>query len=76
MNEQDIKKVFERVMRWPAQQQREAAEMLLALEADEGEFYHPTEDEWAAIQQGMLEADRGEFATDKEIEELFRKWGK
>jgi hypothetical protein len=34
--------------------------MLLALEAHEGEFYHPDDDEWAAIQQGLDQAKRGE----------------
>jgi predicted transcriptional regulator len=28
-----------------------------------------------AIQQGIKEADRGNFATDKEVKKIFKKWG-
>ena len=28
-----------------------------------------------AIQQGIKEADRGHFATDKEVKKTFEKWG-
>ena len=76
MTKHNVKKVFERVLSWPAARQEEAAEMLLAMEAQEGEFYHPTEDEQAAIEQGLREADAGDFASEAEMEELFRTWGK
>ena len=76
MSKHDVRKVFERVLTWPPDRQEEAAEMLLALEAREGEFYQPTEEEWSAIQRGLREADAGDFASDAEIEELFRTWGK
>ncbi len=35
--------------------------MLLLLEARRGELYHPTDDEWAAIEEGLAQARRGEF---------------
>jgi predicted transposase YdaD len=76
MTKHDVRKVFERVLTWPSDLQDEAAEMLLAMEAREGEFYHPTAEEWAAIEQGMREAGAGEFASEAEMEELFRTWGK
>ena len=28
-----------------------------------------------AIQEGIKEADRGNFATDKEVKKAFKKWG-
>ncbi len=28
-----------------------------------------------AIQEGIKEADRGNFATDEEVEKVFKKWG-
>jgi predicted transcriptional regulator len=28
-----------------------------------------------AIQEGIKEADRGNFATDKEVKSAFKKWG-
>ncbi|WBU30944.1 hypothetical protein OOZ54_05470 [Rhodopseudomonas palustris] len=47
-----------------------AAQQLLALEAREGEFYQPDDDEWAAIEQGLAQARRGEFASADEIAAL------
>lgn len=75
MTKEEIKAVLERVMSWPPERQQEAAEMLLVLEAQEGEFYHPSDDEWAAIQEGLEQARRGEFATDEEMEALWKRFG-
>ena len=35
-------------------------------------------DEWqiAEIKKGLLEADRGEFATDEEVAAVFSKWSR
>jgi predicted transcriptional regulator len=49
--------------------------MLLALEAREGEFYHPDDDEWALIQQGFAQAKRGETVSAEEIAALFKSRG-
>jgi len=76
MTKHEIKAVLDRVLTWPADQQENAAELLLALEARAGELYHPTEEEWAAVQAGLAEANRGEFATDEEMRELWQNWGK
>jgi predicted transcriptional regulator len=46
--------------------------MLLALEAREGELYHPSEDEWAAIEEGFAQAKRGEAVSADEIAALFK----
>ncbi|HEU0084848.1 MAG TPA: hypothetical protein VFQ87_18495, partial [Bradyrhizobium sp.] len=55
------KEILERVLTWPQERQQDAAELLLALEAREGEFYDPDDDEWAAIEEGLAQAKRGEF---------------
>jgi hypothetical protein len=49
--------------------------MLLALEAREGELYHPGDDEWAAIEQGFAQAKRGESVSADEIAALFKPRG-
>jgi hypothetical protein len=72
MSKDQIKAVLERVLTWPPDRQKDAAEMLLWLEAKEGEFYHPADDEWAAIQEGLAQAERGEFVSDEEMD-AFRK---
>ena len=76
MTKHEVKAVLERILSWPPEQQEEAAELLLALEARAGEFYHPTDEEWAAVQEGLAEADRGEFLSDEEMERFWRTWKK
>lgn len=76
MTKHEVKAVLDRVLSWPSERQDEAAELLLALEAREGEFYHPTDEEWLAVQEGLAEADRGEFVSDEEMEKFWRTWKK
>jgi hypothetical protein len=61
MTQDQVKEILERVLTWPQERQQDAAELLLALEAREGEFYDPDDDEWAAIEEGLAQAKRGEF---------------
>jgi hypothetical protein len=75
MTKEQIKAILDRVMSWPPDRQEHAAEMLLLLESREGEMYHPSDDEWEAIQQGLAEAERGEFVSDEEMELLWKRLG-
>ena len=61
MTQDEVKEVLDRVLTWPPERQQDAAQLLLVLEAQEGECYHPTEDELAAIEEGLAQAQRGEF---------------
>lgn len=76
MTKAQIKDVLDRVLTWPPERQQDAAEMLLMLEAQEGELYHPSDEEWLAIQEGLDQARRGEFASDEEMEALWKRFGK
>lgn len=76
MTKTQIKDVLDRVLTWAPERQRDAAEMLLILEAQEGELYHPSDEEWLAIQEGLDQARRGEFASDEEMEALWKRFGK
>jgi len=73
MTREQIKSVLDRVLTWPQERQQDAADMLLMLEAQEGEFYHPSDDEWDAIQEGMEDVGRGEVSTREEIEQVFKR---
>ncbi|NOJ38252.1 hypothetical protein [Bradyrhizobium australiense] len=75
MTEDQVKEVIERVLTWPRERQEDAAQMLLALEAREGELYRPDDDEWAAIQEGVAQAKRGEAVSAGEIAALFKQHG-
>lgn len=70
MTDEQVKEILERVLSWPRARREDAAQPLLALEAREGEFYQPDDDEWAAIEQGLAQARRGEFASADEIAAL------
>jgi hypothetical protein len=61
MTQDQVKEVLDRVLTWPPELQQDAAQLLLVLEAQEGGWYHPTEDELAAIEEGLAQAKRGEF---------------
>ena len=75
MSKEQIKAIFDRVLTWPPERQQDAAEMLLMLEAHEGEFYHPSDDEWAAVQEGLEQAKRGEFVPDEEMLAFWKSHG-
>lgn len=72
MTKDQVKQVLDRVLTWPRERQEDAAQMLLALEARQGEFYHPDDDEWAAIEEGFAQAKRGEAVSEDEIAALFK----
>ena len=74
MTKAQIKEVLDRVLTWPAERQQEAAELLTLLEAREGELYHPSDEEWLAIQEGLDQARRGEFASDEEMNALWKRF--
>jgi hypothetical protein len=61
MTRDQVKEVLDRVLTWPPERQQDAAQLLLELEAREGECYHPTEDELAAIAEGLAQTKHGEF---------------
>jgi predicted transcriptional regulator len=46
---------------------------LLLLEAQEGELYHPSDEEWLASQEGLDQARRGEFVSDEEMQALWKR---
>ncbi len=75
MTEDQVKEVLNRVLTWPHERQEDAAQLLLALEAREGELYHPHDDEWLAIEEGYAQAKRGEFVSVEEIAALFQPRG-
>ena len=73
MTKEQIKAVLDLVLTWPSERQQDAADMLLWLEAKEGEFYHPSDDEWAAIQEGLAQARRGEFVPEEEMDAFWKR---
>ncbi len=75
MTKDQVKEVLDRVLTWPRERQEDAAQLLLALESPERALYHPSDDEWAAIEEGFIQAERGEVVSAVEIAALFKPGG-
>jgi predicted transcriptional regulator len=58
--------------RWPASRQDEAAEWLLTLDSL-GATCVASADELAAVDEALAQAQRGEFATDAQVEAAFAR---
>jgi predicted transcriptional regulator len=74
MTKAEIDAVLDRVKTWPPERQEEAMRVLLELEAEDAGVYVLSDEERAAIEEGMEQARRGEFATDEEVAALFNRY--
>lgn len=71
MTKQEIEAVLDRVRTWPLERQEIVAEAVLDIEREETDIYVLDEAERADIQEGLAEADRGEFASADQVAALF-----
>ncbi len=64
------------IRRLPEEEQDLAAEMLMIIADRANGVYALDEDEREAVARGLAEADRGDFASDDDVEAVLRKpWG-
>jgi predicted transcriptional regulator len=74
MTAKKLKDVLELAEAWPEAAQAELADLALEIDAGLGAGkYHATPEELAGIDRGLKAAREGRFATDEQIEELFKK---
>lgn len=59
----------------PDGRQDELAQMLIDVAASDLSPYQMTSEERAAVQKGITQADRGEFATDEEVAHMWKRFG-
>lgn len=71
-----MEKAIASVRGWPARQQDEAAEILLALDRLGASPYVASDDELVAIDEALAEIEAGEYATDAEVEAAFSRFRK
>lgn len=69
-----MEKALAAVRRWPASRQDEAAELLLALDRFGPGAYVASDEELAAIDEALAQAQRGEFASEAEIEAAYARF--
>ena len=59
-----LKEMIEHAETWPREDQEELAEYAREIEARRTGVYRMSDEEWAAVGQGMAEADQGKFVSD------------
>jgi hypothetical protein len=69
-----LKKMLARAENWSEQDQEELAQVALEIEARRHGLYHASPDELKAIDEALAAIDRGEIASDDEVETVFAKY--
>jgi hypothetical protein len=73
MTKEQIESVLDRVRTWPAARQEDAAQVLLAMEAQDLGHYCLSDDERADIEAALEEVERDEVASDAEVAVVFNR---
>jgi predicted transcriptional regulator len=66
---------LESVHSWPVEDQEELAELAREIEARRTGVYIMSDEERAAVHQGLEQARRGEFVSDEEMDAFWKKIG-
>jgi predicted transcriptional regulator len=75
MTKEQINDVLESVRSWPQEDQEELAELAREIEARRTGVYVMSNEERAAVQEGLQQASRGEFVPDDEMDAFWKKYG-
>jgi len=70
-----LEDAIEKVRRLPEDRQAYVAEVLEQIAAAGSDVFTVPEEHRAAVLEGLGQADRGEFASDEEMAELWKKYG-
>jgi predicted transcriptional regulator len=69
-----LKQMIPHIESWPDEDQAALAEIARGIEARRAGVYLMTADEERAVNEGLAQADRGEFVSDKSITALWSKF--
>jgi hypothetical protein len=75
MTRTEIVAVLDRVRSWPPQRQADLARLALLMEAQDASVEPEDEDTRAAVLEGLSQARRRKFASEKRIAEIWKKFG-
>lgn len=70
-----LEKAVERLSLLPDERQNELARMLIDVAAQDIHPYTFTPEEHIAVEEGLAQAERGEFATDAEVAAMWERFG-
>jgi predicted transcriptional regulator len=73
MTKEQINAVLDAIRSWPPEDQEELVDIARVIEARRSGVYSMTEEERAAVRQGLSEADRGEFVSDEDMEAFWKR---
>jgi predicted transcriptional regulator len=68
-----LAEVLEIAKTWPEEDQEALAEAAHEIQAHRDGVYVLADDERAAVEEGLSQARRGEFATDAEVEKFWTR---
>jgi len=68
-----LEQAIEKVKQLPEDRQAYAAEVLEQIAAQQLGVFQIPDDHIAAVMEGLAQAERGEFATDEEVDAVLRK---
>jgi predicted transcriptional regulator len=66
--------ILDRIAAWPEEAQEELMQAIVDIEAKHFGVYHLSDDERAAVQEGLAQAERGEFVADEVVAAYFNKY--
>ena len=69
-----LQEVLARAETWSEEDREELVQIALEIEARRQGLYHATDDELKAIDEGLAAIDRGDIATEAEVEAVFAKY--
>jgi predicted transcriptional regulator len=75
MTKEQIDAVLEAVRSWPKQDQEELVEIAREIEARRTGVYVMSDEERAAVREGLDQARRGQFVPDDEMDAFWKKYG-
>jgi predicted transcriptional regulator len=70
-----LKDLLKRAEAWPEPDQEELVETAREIESRRTGMYALDDQEWDEVQQGIAEADRGEFVSDEDVADADRRRG-
>jgi hypothetical protein len=70
----NLRNVLARAEKWSEQDQEELAQAALEIEARRHGMYRATPEELRALDDAMAAVQRGDIASDEEVEAVFAKY--
>jgi len=71
-----LQKLLPAIEQWPEEDQEALAEAAREIEALRSGVYSMSTEEEAAVAEGLAQVERGEFASDDQIAEVWKRFGR